>query len=413
MKKTCRVPYILAGLVSAFATGLLFTWAYFRAPLNALFPTWTSADLSMIFSIHNMVVCTAMILCGMVAKKTSPRVRIVLAALLVMIGLGSFPFLPVDNPELAFKLAFFLYSFVAPIGAGLAATTWMGTFVLWVPERPGVMSGGMLLLYGSCPFFYGALSSVLIPVIGILQTIRVIGLISGVLLLCCLPFVRLPKPEDGLPAPKVAAVNKTDRSYTTLQMLKTPIFWVMFIFNISMRSAGLIYSDHSAGIAMSFGVAALFGMIYSPANGSASIVSGLLLDKLGSVKTMRLFSCILLAASLLLFVSGFTSIAAIALVGLIGAGFAFGGTGTANSATVRLFFGPEHYTQNYSTTTFSIFFASMFCYLAGIVVDKMGGSYYGVYMMTLIFGGIALICTILLTILVRRESRKEEAERTN
>ena len=55
----------------------------------------------------------------------------------------------------------------------------------------------------------------------------------------------------------------------------------------------------------------------------------------------------------------------------------------------------------------------MFCYLAGIVVDKMGGSYYGVYMMTLIFGGIALICTILLTILVRRESRKEEAERTN
>lgn len=410
MKKTNRVPYILAGLVSAFATGLLFTWSYFRAPLNELFPTWTMADLSMIFSVHNMVVCTAMILCGMVAKKISPRLRIVVAAVLLIIGLGSFPFLPVGHPDLAFKLAFFLYAVVAPIGAGLAATTWMGTFVLWVPERPGVMSGGMLLLYGSCPFFYGALASRLIPAIGILQTVRVIGIISGVLLLCCVPFVRLPKPEDGLPAPKTVAVNKTDRSYTTIQMLKTPIFWAMFIFNISMRSAGLTYADHSAGIAMSFGVAALFGMLYAPANGSASIIFGFLVDKIGSVNTMRLISCILLAASILLYISGFSDSALIALVGLIGAGFAFGGASAANSTTVRMFFGPEHYTQNYSTTTFSIFFASLFCYLAGIIVDKMGGSYYGVYTMTLIFGGIALVCTFLISIFAKKESQKNEVE---
>ena len=372
MKKTCRIPYILAGLVSAFATGLLFTWSYFRTPLNELFPTWTSADLSMIFSVHNMAVCTTMILCGTVVKKISPKVRMVLAAVLIVAGLGCFPLLPQNNPDAAFQMAFILYAIVAPIGAGIAAITWMGNFVLWVPERPGLMSGGMLFLYNSCPFVYGALSSMLIPAVGILTTVRMIGVISGVLLVCCLPFMRAPKAEDGLPMPKTTAVNRTDRSYTTLQMLKTPIFWAMFIFNVSMRSAGLIFADHSAGIAMSFGVAALFGMIYAPANGSASFVSGLLVDRIGSANTMRLFSLILLAASVLLFISGFSAIAIVALIGLIGAGFAFGGTSAANSTTVRLFFGPEYYTQNYSTTTFSIFFASVSCYLAGIVVDRIG-----------------------------------------
>ena len=410
MKKTCRVPYILAGLVSAFATGLLFTWSYFRAPLGELFPDWTSSDLSTIFSFHNTVVCIAMILCGFAAKKISPRIRLAVGAVLIAVGLGCYPFLPVDDPDTAFRLAFLFFSVISAVGVGICAPTWTGTFVLWVPERTGLMVGSMLFVYGCCPFVYGALSGVLIPVIGVLATMRTLGLISCVLILLCLPFARLPREDDGLPPAKVAAANRADRSFTTWQMLKTPAFWAMFLFNIAMRSAGLIFADHSANIALSFGVSALFGMIYSPANGSASFVAGALVDRIGSAKTMRLFSIILLSASVLLYISGLTSIAIVALVGLIGAGFAFGGTSAANTSTVRLFFGSEFYTQNYSITTFSIFFASIFCYLAGIVVDRMGGSFYGVYTMTLIFGAIAFVCTIWLAVCVKKTDKKSSGE---
>ena len=393
-------------MLCAFATGLMFTWSYFREPLSRLFPTWTSADLSAIFSFHNTAVCVTMILTGLIAKKVSPRIRILIGAILIGAGFGSYPFLPTDDPGKAFIMAVVFFTIIAAAGVGLCSTTWIGTFVLWAPDRPGMMVGCMLLVYSCCPIIYGAIASVLIPVTGVLATMRTIGIISTVIFIACLPFVRMPEPEDGLPAARVSAANRNDKSFSPLQLLKTPIFWAMFLFNIFMRSAGLIFADHNADIALSFGIAALFGLIYSPAQGIAGFVSGALVDKFGSPKTMRLFSCILLAASVLLYFSGVSGAAVIALAGLIGTGFAFGGTSAANSSTIRMFFGAEYYTQNYSISTFSIFFASGFCYIAGLIVDRMEGSYYGVYMMALIFGAAAFACTIWLAACVKKEAAR-------
>lgn len=410
MKKTCRIPYIAAGIICAFASGLLFTWSYWRAPLNELFPTWTTSDLSAIFSFHNTVVCVAMIVAGWLSKKLHVRVRMIIGAVLTVAGLGLYPLLPLDDPDAAYRMAFVLFSVVTPVGAGIVATSFMGNFVLWVPERPGLMSGAMLFLYYCSPFIYGALSSVLIPAIGILNTIAAVGAISGVLVLICLPFCRPPRPEDGLPAVRKTEANRNDKSYTTRQMLCSPIFWAIFLFGVAMRSAGLIYSDHSANIALSFGVSGLFGLLYSPANGCACFVAGALIDKLGSAKTMRLFSIILGCASVLLFISGFSGIAIVAFVGLIGAGFAFGGTSSSSSSTIRIAFGPAFYTQNYSTNTFAIFFASIVCYLGGLVVEWMGGSYYGVYTMTLVLAAIAFLCTIWLRYSMKKRNEREAAE---
>ena len=115
MKKTCRIPYIAAGIICAFASGLLFTWSYWRAPLNELFPSWTTSDLSAIFSFHNTVVCVAMIVAGWLSKKLHVRVRMIIGAVLTVAGLGLYPLLPLDDPDAAYRMAFVLFSVVTPI----------------------------------------------------------------------------------------------------------------------------------------------------------------------------------------------------------------------------------------------------------------------------------------------------------
>ncbi|MCC8048554.1 MAG: MFS transporter [Oscillospiraceae bacterium] len=404
-KRTNRIPYIGSAMLCAFATGLLFTWSYFREPLNELFPTWTSADLSTMFSFHNTILCGAQIICGAFARKISARVRMIASSVLIGLGLTQFSFIPVDDPSTAFVLAFIGFSVIAAIGVAIGFTTWAGTFIMWIPERPGLISGLMLMLFGFTPLVYGAIASAIIPAIGILATIRTLGLLSTVLMLVCTPFVRPPKQSDCLPPPRVIEANKNDVSYTAVQMLKTPIFWLMFIFNVVMRAAGLIFADHASGIALSFGVSALFGVLYSPANGIASFVSGNLVDMIGSAKTMRVFSGLLMLACVLLFFASWTLLPVFALIGIVLCGFSYGGNSAANATSVRLFFGSEYYTFNYTLAMLSIFFASLICYVGGLVVDAAGGSYYGIYTLTLGLGAVGFVCTFLLAVCVKRREK--------
>jgi len=403
-----RIPFIITGIVLAFATGVLFTWPYFRAPLAEMFPTWTPGNLSTVFSLHNALVCVSMFLTGIIAKRVPRRALFAVSAALIAIGLGMYSLLPADDPGTAYRMAFVGFAVIAAAGAGISATCWMGTFVLWVPDHVGLMAGGMLFMYGSCPLVYGAISSVMIPVIGIGSTIAALGGTSAALILLVLPWARLPRPGEILPPAPHWKENKSDASYTPRQMLKTPSFWALFLFSLSIRSAGLIFVDHSADIAMSVGATAMFGMLYAPANGSSSFLAGMVVDKLGSYKTMRIVGAMLFMSSVVLYLGSKSGIMAIALVGLISAGFAFGGSAAVTSSSIRILFGSKHYTQNFSTSTVSILIASLFSFIGGMLVDAMEGSFNGVYIMTTILAVVAIICTVTLSAYIRKIEASEQ-----
>ncbi len=72
---------------------------------------------------------------------------------------------------------------------------------------------------------------------------------------------------------------------------------------------------------------------------------------------------------------------------------------------MRLFFGSEYYTFNYTLTMLSICFASLICYVGGLVVDAAGGSYYGIYALTLVLGAVGFVCTLLLAVCVKRREK--------
>jgi len=407
-RKVNRVPYVIAASVTAFCNGVLFTWSYFRSPLSELFPTWTTGDLSLVFSVHNAVVCVFMIVAGKLLKKFSTRALLAAAGIMIGGGLAAFSLLPRDNPELALAMAVFFFGGISAAGVGTMGVTMFSAFLPWFPRHVGTISGLMMMLGGTCAIVMGAISGLLIPALGILSAIRILGLIVLVLMALVIRWTLPPGPEVELPAPPVREENREDRSFSVMEMLKSPLFWALFLFNIMLRSSCLIYMDHAAQIALFFGTAALFGMLFSPANGAASILTGTVLDRLSSGRTMLLISAVLFLASGALIIGSAADSAALILFGLIAVGAAAGGTNTVTAAATRILFGSGNYGQNYSIMGVSILVSSVICYASGLLVERMGNRYGGVFILTLAFSVIAIICSVYLIRKAGRRKRQRE-----
>lgn len=110
--------------------------------------------------------------------------------------------------------------------------------------------------------------------------------------------VRAPDPGEmaGVAAPKVA---QSSRSYSPLEALSTPVFWLLYIMFIMVSASGLMATAQIAPIAKDFNVGnvvLLFGastlsfalIVDSVCNGGARPLFGWVSDNIGRENTMAL-----------------------------------------------------------------------------------------------------------------------------
>ena len=79
------------------------------------------------------------------------------------------------------------------------------------------------------------------------------GLAQGLVILIGAQFLRAPQAKL---APAVAIPNpQSDRSFLPLEVLTTPLFWLLYLMFVLVAAGGLIVTAQLASIAMDFGVA--------------------------------------------------------------------------------------------------------------------------------------------------------------
>lgn len=402
-KYSMRFPRVVLGFLTSMASGVLLTWSYYREPLLQLFPSWTTSDLSLIFSVHNIVVSVMMAVAGFTVKKISTRLTYCLIALCLFIGVGGYYFLPVDNPQLAYTMAFIMYGVIAPMGVGASCLLNYSLYPAWYPERSGTVNGAMIMAFNTCALFTGALAGAMIPNYGIKVTLLVTGILAAVLTLLSVPFGVYPGPNDRLPPKPVRPENKGGHDYAIGKMLKTSGFWVLFIYHAMIFGVGLILADHAAGIALSFGVAALFGLLFSPAKGVSCLGIGWIMDKLSTTGAMLVIDALVIVSALILLLcSGGTASSIVVLIGLILCGLGVGGVSSIKASAIRFLYGSKNYEQNYGFCNLNIVISAILVYLASMLIEAMGGSYQGVFIVIMGIGVLALICTVYLHFFIKR-----------
>ena len=378
------------GIVANLLLGTLFIWSVMRNPLLELFPQWSEGMLSIVFGFHNLFTSAGILLGGFLASRISSRRIFLLLGILVFLGLGGFTLLPVDRPELSYAMVIVLFWLFAAVGIGLGISAVQSTTIPWFPRHSGLISGALYMALGVSSVLLAALAEVLLPAFGVQTTMLVFGAIVLIVVLLILLDRRSILP----PRADAGEARAPLTGFAPGEMLRSPVFWLLILWNISLRSAGLTLLDHAASMSVAFGGTTIVAMLISPANGLGSLTIGMTMDKVGTRVILRFAAGLMLAAGALLLLGDRMDCYPLLLAGLLLGGLAYGGSSSSYSASVKNIFGPKHYAKNFGISNIAMGCAALIESVSGFLVDAGGGSYTAVLWMVLLLSLPAIACSL-------------------
>jgi MFS family permease len=203
---------------------------------------------------------------------------------------------------------------------------------------------------------------------GYQSTLVTFGIILGIVGVAAALGLRAPKPGEVTAKPAQIVVSGRDTE--PADMLKTPIFWLMFAMMTMMSTGGLMVTSNFANFAKEFGVAdiAVLGMAAVPLaltvdrilNGFTRPFFGWVSDRIGRENTMGLAFLFEAAAITLLLAFRSNAAAFVLLSGLVF--FGWGEIFSLFPSTLTDTFGTKNATTNYG-----------FLYMAQGIGSVLGG----------------------------------------
>ncbi len=187
---------------------------------------------------------------------------------------------------------------IAGVGAGCVYGTCVGTALKWFPDKRGLAAGMTAAGFGT-----GAAVTV-IPISNMIQksgyesAFMFFGILQGVVIfVLALMLVRPKPPANVVPAKRVVS---TKIDYTTGQMVRAPIFWVLYAMFVAVAAGGVIATAQFGPIVKEYGFAKmpvnLLGVtlpllamtlsIDNLCNGFTRPLCGFISDKIGRENTM-------------------------------------------------------------------------------------------------------------------------------
>ncbi len=170
-------------------------------------------------------------------------------------------------------MLYFTYGVLGGFGTGIIYVGIIGLMVRWFPDRRGLATGLAAAGYGFGAFFTSFPIDSMIKSYGYAQTFVVWGVIQGIIGILAAQGLRTP-PEDyqapNIGAGAAVAVQQAHRSYSPREMLKSPVFYLLFLMMSMMSTSGLMVVFNVGPFAKDFGVANMLvlGMAALPLRGT-------------------------------------------------------------------------------------------------------------------------------------------------
>jgi len=237
---------LLAGIVCmVMISSLQHGWTLFVHPINQKYE-WGRAAIQVAFTIFILTETWLVPFEGWVVDRLGPKPVAIVGGILVAVS-WSLNSVADSLPLL------YLGAALGGIGAGCVYGTCMGNALKWFPDRRGLAAGLTVAGYGIGSAFTIIPMHYTIEHAGYEAAFLWFGLGQGVLV--CVAALVLAKPQpDHLPPPSTHVVQ-SNRDFTPREVLRSPLFWVLFVMSLLVTAAGLTFTANLAAIARNFEVA--------------------------------------------------------------------------------------------------------------------------------------------------------------
>jgi OFA family oxalate/formate antiporter-like MFS transporter len=224
---------------------LQYGWTLFVNPIDQKYH-WGRAAIQVAFTIFVLTETWLVPIEGYLIDKFGPRVMIAGSGVLVAIAWAI-------NSVADSLFLLYVGAAIGGIGAGVIYGGSVGNALKWFPDRRGLAAGLTAAGFGA-----GSALTV-IPIANMIQSSGYqsaflwFGLGQGIVVVLVALFLRAPKPGE-VNAPAAPAVAQSKRDYGPGEVLRTPVFWVMYAMFVMVGAGGLMATAQLAPIAKDFNV---------------------------------------------------------------------------------------------------------------------------------------------------------------
>src|SRR5579885_1190341 len=393
-----RWAQLILGLIAMMAiSSPQYVWTLFTGPLNQKLGT-TLAELQWTFSLLIILQTWCSPLQAYLVDRFGPRTLISVGAL--MSGGGWVLSSYVDN----IWALYFTYGVICGFGTGIIYVGIIGLMVRWFPDRRGLATGLAAAGYGFGAFFTSFPIDSMIKSSGYAHTLVVWGIIQGVIGILAAQWLRVP-PDGWVPdgyTPATASTAQIKRSFTPAEMLRSPVFWLLFFMMSLMSTSGLMVTSNVGPFANEYHVAQamVLGMAALPlsltlsrvTNGLTRPFFGWVSDHIGREMTMFVAFSLEALAILVLFAFIDRPALFVVLTGLVF--FGWGEIFSLFPSTLTDTFGSTYAATNYGFLYIAQGVGSILGGPAAAFLKQVTGSWSTVFIVVAILDAVTALLAV-------------------
>ncbi len=235
---------ILGVICMTMIANLQYGWTFFVGPMQKEHG-WERAAIQVAFTIFILTETWLVPIEGWFVDKYGPKVVTLFGGLLCGIGW-------VMNAYATSLPMLYVAAAIAGTGAGAVYGTCVGNSLKWFPDRRGLAAGITAAGFGAGSALTVVPIQMVIANYGYQAAFFWFGIGQGAIVMLVALF--LTSPQAGQ-VPVVARVSLAKRDYEPKEMVRTPVFWVMYAMFVMMAAGGLMATAQLGPIAQDFNVA--------------------------------------------------------------------------------------------------------------------------------------------------------------
>lgn len=230
----------------AMIANLQYGWTLFVDPIDAKYH-WGRAAIQLAFTLFVLTETWLVPVEAWFVDKYGPRVVVMFGAVMITIAwvLNSYA----DSLSMLY-----LAAICGGLGAGSVYGTCVGNALKWFPDHRGLAAGATAAGFGAGAALTVVPIAKMITSSGYETAFFDFGLGQGLIVLIVGFFLR--RPERAIPVVrKKLNLPQTKHDFTPPQVLRTPIFWVLYVVFVMVAAGGLMAAAQIGPIAHDYKIA--------------------------------------------------------------------------------------------------------------------------------------------------------------